>query len=377
MKVTPSDATTTWHARSESDWLSVSPTETNGTGVVTVTAAPWCELTNRTGTVVVVDRRITVVQSGGSFVASIEVSASGDTATLAVIATNGLAWTATSDADWLTISPTTGVGDGVVRWTAAPQTTFEGRSATIKVTVAAETNLVLQTTTVTQQAARVWFEGETMRRYDAGGAFNEAVTVRVDVASMPWTVNVSTNAANKWINLVGSSSQKGDNVEIRFMVYDASEEELPRSATISVGNAVLRIIQGDALLIEDGDTEFFIPTTWLAKYYPDVSESEWQTIVEGAGLKTDASGAAVPVWQDYVAGRDPTNALSKFTTKIELTDGKPVVTWTPALNGEGVREGVRTYRVWGKANLTDAAWSEVSSGNEASYRFFRVTVEMP
>ena len=50
---------------------------------------------------------------------------------------------------------------------------------------------------------------------------------------------------------------------------------------------------------------------------------------------------------------------------------------SPALNGEGVREGSRTYRVWGKANLDAAAWSEVEAGGESAYRFFRVTVEMP
>ena len=85
----------------------------------------------------------------------------------------------------------------------------------------------------------------------------------------------------------------------------------------------------------------------------------------------------MPVWQDYVAGTNPTNALSKFTAKIEMEDGAPVVTWSPALNGEGVREGTRTYRIWGKANLDDATWSEVSPDGESAYRFFRVTVEMP
>ena len=53
------------------------------------------------------------------------------------------------------------------------------------------------------------------------------------------------------------------------------------------------------------------------------------------------------------------------------------MTWSPALNGEGVREGTRTYRVWGKASLDDAAWSEVEADNEGAYRFFRVTAEMP
>jgi hypothetical protein len=85
----------------------------------------------------------------------------------------------------------------------------------------------------------------------------------------------------------------------------------------------------------------------------------------------------MPVWQDYVAGTGFTNAQSKFTSKIEMKDGVPVVTWSPALNGEGVREGARTYRVWGKANFDDSAWSEVSPGGEGDYRFFCVTVEMP
>ena len=42
-----------------------------------------------------------------------------------------------------------------------------------------------------------------------------------------------------------------------------------------------------------------------------------------------------------------------------------------------MREGTRTYRIWGKANLDDAAWSEVEAGGEGNFRFFRVTVEMP
>ena len=54
---------------------------------------------------------------------------------------------------------------------------------------------------------------------------------------------------------------------------------------------------------------------WLCWY------TEWQTIAEGSSVKTDASGAAMSVWQDYVAGTDPTNAQSKFTAKIEMKDG--------------------------------------------------------
>ena len=32
----------------------------------------------------------------------------------------------------------------------------------------------------------------------------------------------------------------------------------------------------------------------------------------------------MPVWQDYVAGTDPTNAQSKFTAKIVMKDGDDI-----------------------------------------------------
>lgn len=132
-------------------------------------------------------------------------------------------------------------------------------------------------------------------------------------------------------------------------------------------------------MIEDGNAPFIIPISWFEKYpaLGGTTFDEWQKIAEGSGLKTDASGAALPVWHDYVAGTDPTDAASRLTASISIEDGKPVVSWSPALNGDGVRDGVRTYRVWGKANLTDSAWVEVVPGGESVYRFFRVTVEMP
>ena len=140
-----------------------------------------------------------------------------------------------------------------------------------------------------------------------------------------------------------------------------------------------RITQDDGVVIVDSSVPFVIPTSWFEKYpaLGGTTVAEWQKIAEGSGLKTDASGAVLPVWHDYVAGTDPTDAASRLTTSIVFEDGKPVVSWSPALNGEGVREGVRTYRVWGKANLADAAWSEVAPDGESGYRFFRVTVEMP
>ena len=77
------------------------------------------------------------------------------------------------------------------------------------------------------------------------------------------------------------------------------------------------------------------------------------------------------VWQDYVAGTDPTNPNDFLRAVISLSNDVPYVSWTPNLNTNGE---VRVYTVMGKTNLTDAAW--VCPTN-AAHRFFKVKVEMP
>ena len=92
--------------------------------------------------------------------------------------------------------------------------------------------------------------------------------------------------------------------------------------------------------------------------------------------KVGADGRAMTVLDDFISGTDPTDGDSKLQAKIEIgADGKPKVTWTPDLN-EGSTKDERTYRVMGAKNLGDK-WTEVPSGNEADYNFFKVEVSMP
>ena len=81
----------------------------------------------------------------------------------------------------------------------------------------------------------------------------------------------------------------------------------------------------------------------------------------------------------YVAGLDPADSKSTFKTMIEFKDGKPVVSWEPALNGQDEngrckKTGVRTYRVLGSTDLK--TWVEVDDGEEDKFNFFKVGVEM-
>ena len=95
---------------------------------------------------------------------------------------------------------------------------------------------------------------------------------------------------------------------------------------------------------------------------------------EGARHSKAANGMTYEAC--FVAGLDPERADAKLVSKITLKDGAPKITWEPALNGEGVKTGIRTYRVFGCRELGDT-WCEVTDGDEAEYRFFKTTVELP
>lgn len=129
-----------------------------------------------------------------------------------------------------------------------------------------------------------------------------------------------------------------------------------------------------------------LPTSFIS--HSETSEQYYQRFTSKFGTnlddaltlpsgKKDAYGNAMYVWQDMITGTDPTNPKSVFTAKISMETGAPQITWEPALNGNGVTTGIRTYKVHG-ANSLDASWKEVDPANPpADIRFFKVTVSLP
>ncbi len=129
----------------------------------------------------------------------------------------------------------------------------------------------------------------------------------------------------------------------------------------------------------DGNRAVRIRKTWFAGFegFTDRFGTDLEkAAVKGTG-KFDADGNEMQVWQDYVAGTDPMDTSSRLTASIGMEDGRPVVHWTPALNGDRVRTGVRVYRVLGRNDFADGDWEPVADEADGRYRFFKVTVAMP
>lgn len=128
-----------WTATSNADWITItSGASGTGNGTVNFTAAanPGSQ---RTGTLTIAGQTFTVTQNGRPCSYSIpitsrSVSASANTGSINVTATSGCAWTAVSNASFITVtSGATGNGNGTVNYSVAANPTTSQRSGTLTI----------------------------------------------------------------------------------------------------------------------------------------------------------------------------------------------------------------------------------------------------
>ena len=114
-----------------------------------------------------------------------------------------------------------------------------------------------------------------------------------------------------------------------------------------------------------------VPYAWLDQYNLVVG-TDYETVGNAASGKSQG-GNATKIWEEYVAGTDPTNKNSRLEAQITMKDGNPVITWEPDLNTGG--GNVRIYKVYGSETLNNGGdWQYPTN---SLHRFFKVDVEMP
>ena len=114
--------------------------------------------------------------------------------------------------------------------------------------------------------------------------------------------------------------------------------------------------------------------SWLAKYGL-LSDASPDAATKARTGKKDCGGTDMFVWQDFVAGTDPTKSEDTFKASItfDKDTGKPVISWTPELSEAEAAK--REYKVFGKAKINDKDWTMVD-GDAEDFNFFKVSVGM-
>jgi hypothetical protein len=127
-----------WDASTSAGWISgLSPTSGQGTGTVSFRVAANDGAAAREGIIVINNEQARVTQRAPCRYtltpASQTVATSGGASSVTVSTESDCAWTATTDAPWISLTaPTSGTGDGVINFTAPPNTGSQ-RTGTIVV----------------------------------------------------------------------------------------------------------------------------------------------------------------------------------------------------------------------------------------------------
>lgn len=183
-----------WTVSCDSEWISVFQSTTENNGTISVSVSDNAETSSRTGTITisgtdVSSKTITVTQYAGDpdfsiSSDSITVSASATETTVDIFA--NAAWTASSTASWLSVSPESGTGDVSVTVNSDENEDTTARTAYIIISMDGADD---DTITVNQQGAAPFIETSTLY-LTVGAAENSSVELLV-YSNISWTVSCS------------------------------------------------------------------------------------------------------------------------------------------------------------------------------------------
>ena len=246
-----------WTATSNASHITVtSGASGTGSGAVSYSVTANTTGLSRIGTITIAEQTFTLTQSGAACSATLSpttasLGAGAASGTLAVTIATGCAWTATSNASYITAtSGSTGTGAGTVGYSVAANTTGSSRTGTV--TIAQQTFTVTQigavncTATLSPSSATV-----------TEAATSGSVAVTLPSSECAWTA--TSNAS--WITVTGGASGAGSGtVSYSVPAFATTDDGYPsRNGTVTItqqnvhadaNRPVLRLEQRDALTDE-------------------------------------------------------------------------------------------------------------------------------
>ncbi len=301
-----------WSAVSNDAWLTItSGASGSGSGAVSFTVAANTGAA-RSGTLTIAGQTFTVNQAAPCSYSILPTSqnfaAAGGSNVVGVTASAGCAWTATSNAAWLTLtSGSSGSGNGTVNYTVAANAGPQ-RSGTL--TVAG------QTFTVNQDSGCSFTINPTNQNFAAsGGSGNVAVTA--SNAACSWIA--TSNAA--WLTITAGASGSG-NGTVSFTVAASTSPQ--RSGTLTIAGQTFTVTQDNGCVftlnpasqnvVAAGGNGSVNVSAGSGCNWTAVSNAAWITVTNGAtGSGNGTVGYSVALNTDAQRSGTLTIAGQTFT----------------------------------------------------------------
>ena len=306
-----SGSSETWRARVSEPWITLNANNGNIGYPVAYAISATTNAEQRIGFVYINGHVHTVTQDGaGGTIASngATFEHEGGTDTIAIEVQNGIAWKATPNVGWLSVSQRSGIGSGSVLYRALPYDEVATRQGTL--TIAGNTF------TVFQYGRRMKLDSySTTQNYEA-----HVIPITVNALD---TTQWSVMPNNGWISIVDGGNGKGGDLVTIAIAENPSYKE--RTGTVTIGTETFTVTQQgrptaalsfnvsptSSTASVDGANGLVSVTATPDLPWTATSGANWLTIYAAT---TNGAGNGNVV---YVASPNPT--LSKRTGKITVT----------------------------------------------------------
>ena len=298
-------ASTDWDIELDGTWISVVDGGTgHGAGGVALAINENPSWLARSGMVRIGTEWLTINQAGRPSAAlefdispeNTTASVKGANALISVTATPDLPWTATSQANWLTVMPSflNGAGNGNVVYSVSPNPTMTARTGAIRVEAVTSAALPAKSHTVTQPAATAMISADAHTFNAAGEPFNVEVTTD-DIVN--WTISEDCD----WISVIGSTSRIGPGAVV--VSADGNDTVDPRETTVMIAGHQFAVFQkGRTVEVEYESRVFGTASDYAAiDVHPDgnvtwvaaTDSPDWIVIWGDDGCEYDSDGNVV------------------------------------------------------------------------------------
>ncbi len=210
------------------------------------------------------------------------------------------------------------------------------------------------------------YDGSVIRNFWNGAPLNAGHAVTGPIVGSPYTTSLGAYDGNADAGPVS--------LGINAIIDEVRIEKVVRSTNwiwatyLTVASNTSFCAYGSVLADLAGGTTNQIPATaWISRYYPGMPVANYES------LATSVASNGMTVWQNYLAGSDPTNPASALRVGIVLSNGNVLVTY-PTLSiasGLGYTATSRIYGLESATSLLSGTWQPIPGstnilGNDAT-----------
>jgi hypothetical protein len=189
------------------------------------------------------------------------------------------------------------------------------------------------------------YDGSVLRNFWNGVPLNAGHTVTGNIQGTPYSYTTGIGAYN------GNGDAGPVGLWMDAIIDEVRAEQMFRSTNwiwatyLTVASNTSFICYGS---VEPTDIP---PSAWIKQYFPGTATNNYVYLAE-----SDADDNGMTVWQEYVAGINPTNPNSCFSIAISNLTGKIVVSF-PSFQTNSYDSGLkRYYDIEQCTNLTGGSW---------------------